>query len=366
MRMIKADVEKHIQDGNLTQGGTNLALVHGHFLKAYHDLDVMDQLDQLNEEPSTEWVSCPDWVVVSGYYGMYHSALALLALKGWKSRDHDATIGMLQYLYVYRGGKLTFADVMKLEKAKTLRDQVEKLARAKRMRKTASYGVDFSLKGCDLCQRRNSDMTYSGNEFYDWLSPVSLRIIGELSRGPSNVLQLSKRLRRMPYATVLRWVNRLEKAGVVVSTYAGKRRSVSLRPYHVSDAAVELHNRLRLREALHAAPKELVNAVLNLVDELGRLGTVEAYFYGSFVAKTARRGSDVDALIVVPDKSDAADKIQAFVQAVSETVVGEIHPVILEKSEFKKLMREKNPLVEGALTDGIRIRCFGGMAAEKK
>jgi len=201
-------------------------------------------------------------------------------------------------------------------------------------------------------------MTCSHDEFYGWLGPVSLRIIGELSKGPSDVLRLSKRLEHVPYATVLRWINRLEKAGVVVSTYAGKKRSVSLRPYHVSNVAVELHNRLRLRDALHAAPKELVNAVLNLVDGLERFGVIEAYFYGSFVTKAARRGSDVDVLLVVPDKSDAAEKIQAFVQAVSETVAGEIHPVILEKREFERLAKEKNPLVEGALTNGIRIRCF--------
>ena len=201
-------------------------------------------------------------------------------------------------------------------------------------------------------------MTCSRDEFYGWLSPVSLRVIGELSKGPSDVLQLSKRLEDVSYATVLRCVNRLERAGIVASAYAGKKRSVSLRPYNVSDVAMELHNRLRLRDVLHAAPKELVNAVLNLVDGLGRFGVIEAHFYGSFVTKTARRGSDVDVLLVVPDKGSATGGIQAFMQAVSETVAGEIHPVILEKSEFERLAREKNPLVEGALTNGIRIRCF--------
>jgi uncharacterized protein (UPF0332 family) len=143
VRNVKYDVEEKIKDGRLRQTGIDHALVHGHFLKAYHDLEVMENLNRLNSEKPERWVSCPDWVVVSAYYGMYHAALAMLALKGWKSDDHDATIAMLKYIYVYQEGKLTLADVQKLEKAKTLLDEINKLAKAKVMRKDASYGVDF-------------------------------------------------------------------------------------------------------------------------------------------------------------------------------------------------------------------------------
>jgi len=81
-------------------------------------------------------------VVTAGYYGMYHSALAMLALRGWESKDHDATIAMLKYTYVFQEGKLTLADVRKLERARTLLIETEKLTRAKGIRKTASYGVE--------------------------------------------------------------------------------------------------------------------------------------------------------------------------------------------------------------------------------
>lgn len=143
MRNVKYDVEEKIKDGRIKRTSIDHALVHGHFLKAYHDLEVMKNLDKLNSERPKGWVPCPDWIVVSGYYGMYHAALAMLALKGWKSDDHDATITMLKYIYVYQEGKLTLADVQKLEKAKTLLDEINKLAKAKVMRKDASYGVDF-------------------------------------------------------------------------------------------------------------------------------------------------------------------------------------------------------------------------------
>jgi predicted nucleotidyltransferase len=202
-------------------------------------------------------------------------------------------------------------------------------------------------------------MTSFLDERGSWISPLSLNIIGELVKGPLNVLQLKKRASpSTAYVTMLRQVNKLEVAGIVVSTYEGGKRVVSLRPYYVTDVAIELFNRLRLREILHAAPKEIVNAVLNFVEGLDRFDVIEAYFFGSFVTKTARRGSDVDVLLIIPDGSDTVDEIRSFVQAVSETVAGEMHPVFLYASEFERLKKERDPLVEGAVSRGIKIRCF--------
>lgn len=144
MRKIKHIVEEKMAKNLLKRTSVDHSLVHGHFLKAYHDLDVMENLYKLNQENPKGWPSCPDWVVVAGYYGMYHSALAMLALRGWKSDDHNATIAALKYIYVYREGKLTLAEVQKIEKAKSLLDQINKLAKGKMMRKGASYGIKFS------------------------------------------------------------------------------------------------------------------------------------------------------------------------------------------------------------------------------
>jgi uncharacterized protein (UPF0332 family) len=143
MRIMKNEVEEYMAKGDLKRTNIDRTLIHGHFLKAYHDLAVMDNLNRLNSKRDEQWVPCPDWVVVSGYYGMYHSALVMLVLKGWKSDNHDATIRMLKYIYVFQEGKLTLAHVQKLEKAKSLLDEINKLAKAKMIRKDASYGVDF-------------------------------------------------------------------------------------------------------------------------------------------------------------------------------------------------------------------------------
>lgn len=200
-------------------------------------------------------------------------------------------------------------------------------------------------------------MTYSRADFYEWISPTSIRIIGELAdHGPMDILELSRELApRNSYATIFRWVNKLEKAGVVVSTHGGNRRTVSLRPYYLTDAAIELYNRLKFRDALHAAPKELVNAAMNVIDGLGRFGVLEAYFYGSFAKKGAEKGSDIDVLIVLPSGSDAANRIRDFVLAVNETFSGEVHPVFVEADKLEELVIKKDSLSEGA-RKGIRIR----------
>ncbi|PIU12808.1 MAG: hypothetical protein COT21_02875 [Hadesarchaea archaeon CG08_land_8_20_14_0_20_51_8] len=200
-------------------------------------------------------------------------------------------------------------------------------------------------------------MISSRGDLYEWLGSTSILIVGELAEhGPMDILKLSKMLApRSSYATVFRWVNKLEKAGVVVSTHEGNRRTVSLRPYYLTDVAVELSSRLKFRDALHAAPRELVNAALNVVDGLDRFGALEAYFYGSFARKDAEKGSDIDVLAVIPDGSDAADHIRDLALAISETFSGEIHPVIVEASKFKELVEKKDPLIEAA-RKGVKIR----------
>ncbi len=137
-------IREYTREGLLENIGVDITLAHGHFFMAYHNLKVMGALNACEHNPPHEWEKCPDWVIVSGYYAMYHSALALLALKGWKSRDHDATISMLGNLYLFKDGALSIADINKISEAKKFRDSLEKLKEAKLIRRDASYGVDLA------------------------------------------------------------------------------------------------------------------------------------------------------------------------------------------------------------------------------
>jgi len=199
-------------------------------------------------------------------------------------------------------------------------------------------------------------MTCSRADPHGWISPTSVRIVGKLAdRGPLDILELSRGLAPLDsYATVHRWVNKLVEAGLVTSTTKGNKRVISLRPYYLTDTAVELYRRLKFRDAMHTAPKELVNAALNLIEGLSDLGALEAYFHGSFAKGMARRESDIDVLVVVPEKSDAADRIHELAVVISDTIAGEIHPIVMETGKFRELAEKRDPFVMSALK-GIRI-----------
>ena len=89
---------------------------------------------------SAEFSAC-DWVAITAYYAMYHSALAALASIGYKSDNHTATIIALEVFFAKRNLlEKEFLD--KLKQARGLEEEyVQKLMRARRQRETAQYGV---------------------------------------------------------------------------------------------------------------------------------------------------------------------------------------------------------------------------------
>jgi len=60
LRVVKDIVEGKIEEGMLRQASVDHTLVHGHFLKAYHNLEVMKVLDRFNSQKPQGWVACPD------------------------------------------------------------------------------------------------------------------------------------------------------------------------------------------------------------------------------------------------------------------------------------------------------------------
>jgi len=68
----------------------NNYLSEGHIRKADYNLIVMTDLNKLGHE---------DWVVISAYYAMYHSAMAILAKIGLESKDPATTAAVLEYFF---------------------------------------------------------------------------------------------------------------------------------------------------------------------------------------------------------------------------------------------------------------------------
>ena len=73
---------------------TNPELVRSHLKKARHNLEFY----RLNKEHPT----FNDWLIVTLYYSLYHSALALITNKNFSSKNHYATILILIKGYAIR------------------------------------------------------------------------------------------------------------------------------------------------------------------------------------------------------------------------------------------------------------------------
>ncbi len=66
------------------------AISIGHMDKSKHNLIVMRDLSMLGHT---------DWLTIVAYYAMYHSALAILSRAGLSSKNHAATIAVLEYFF---------------------------------------------------------------------------------------------------------------------------------------------------------------------------------------------------------------------------------------------------------------------------
>lgn len=94
-----------------------------------------------------------DWAVITAYYAMYHSALALLAKIGLESKDHATTAAILEYFF---GGQMNKGLIGKFNELKGRKDKIEAVTieekyidylwKVKRARETVQYGVSINYK----------------------------------------------------------------------------------------------------------------------------------------------------------------------------------------------------------------------------
>ncbi|MEA2003530.1 MAG: DNA-binding protein [archaeon] len=79
-----------------------------------------------------------DWVLVGLYYSLYHASLALLAKKGFSSKDHTATICFLiKHYSIFSTEELEFYESLALTKT-----EIEFYTGLKKERQKASYSTE--------------------------------------------------------------------------------------------------------------------------------------------------------------------------------------------------------------------------------
>ena len=118
-----------------------------HIRKADHNLVVMTDLMGLGHE---------DRAVITAYYSMYQSALSLLLKVGVETKEHAATLAVLEYFFREH---VTAGLIDKFNEAKEKKDKIHSLTiqdkyidsmwAAKRARETVQYGVAMSYDEVD-------------------------------------------------------------------------------------------------------------------------------------------------------------------------------------------------------------------------
>jgi len=130
-------------------------LVVGHIKKADHNLIVMTDLSRLKHE---------DWVVVVAYYSMYQAALALLAKVGLESKEHLATVAVLEHFFSKQISKEL---IKRFNELKEKQDSIESifleekyldyLWKIKIARESVQYGIDINYKETEKVMKNARD-----------------------------------------------------------------------------------------------------------------------------------------------------------------------------------------------------------------
>lgn len=110
-----------------------------------------------------------EWVVICGYYAMYSAALALVAKVGFRSKNHSATITILEEYFSKE--HLTKEDLLIIKHALLQKDEIEKLSDAKQKREIAQYSITKQTTQ-RIADKIKSDAYYFVNKIEEILESI--------------------------------------------------------------------------------------------------------------------------------------------------------------------------------------------------
>lgn len=106
-----------------------------------------------------------EWVVVTGYYAMYHAVIAALRSIGLLGLTHECSLSAFKLFFI-KGGKIDKKFEMYFERAKELEEKYsESIEKAKRQRTFVQYRV---------VEVRNEDV--------EWIIPAAEEFVSEVAR----------------------------------------------------------------------------------------------------------------------------------------------------------------------------------------
>lgn len=127
----EADFQEYARSWKIRKETETKELVGGHLEKADHNLKFTKAILGLKE--------FNDWAVVGAYYSIYQASLALCALKGYSTKDHNATLLVLIKEFYHNG--LEKEEIETIGNIGIEKEDVLHYAEAKSERKNAAYST---------------------------------------------------------------------------------------------------------------------------------------------------------------------------------------------------------------------------------
>ena len=128
--LLDQEIKFHENKGNLIKSKHSSGLIHAHLEKSKHNLNLVDLLIK-NKNYN-------DWAIVGLYYALYHSCLALLAKKGYISKNHLATLLFLIKNY----SNFSYEELETLEELSINKSDAEFYTDLKQERHQANYSTN--------------------------------------------------------------------------------------------------------------------------------------------------------------------------------------------------------------------------------
>jgi len=128
-KLLNQEIEKYIAQNLLKKESFAKTLILAHLEKAKHNLRFVNK-NQSEEEFN-------DWTIAGLYYAAYHAALALVANKGYISKNHEATL-----LFIIREYNINKREIELIEDMAITKTDAEFYATLKEKRTQANYATN--------------------------------------------------------------------------------------------------------------------------------------------------------------------------------------------------------------------------------
>lgn len=139
-------IDFYLKKVQVVKDKTIMFLSKRYLSKARNNLITINILSEINKDELKKQLEIPsdydsnEWVVICGYYAMYSAALSLIASLGFRSKNHSATIAILEEYFVKRK-HLDKKDLLLIKNALFQKEEIEKLSDARQKREIAQYSV---------------------------------------------------------------------------------------------------------------------------------------------------------------------------------------------------------------------------------